>query len=200
MAALVPQARVQRRAYYGCAFSSATTDRQENGGGRARRDPSRQIKTKTPKPHSKSVHIATLHAPYASHLPAFSFSSFSKHHTSMAVQILQFIRPWYVNRDLGLEIFSGGPMAQWTHPLLECQKAKPRRRLKGESKIAKLEPNAGSCETSDCIKASSFENYQMHQQVFQSHSQPTKEMRTSLIMGPSLTPNMFINHSADMVP
>ena len=59
------------------------------------------------------------------------------------------------------------------HSLQARQKAKPQRRTKGNSKIAKLVPEIGSHRTSN--KDFTFANYQFHQKEVYMLHQPTKE-------------------------
>ena len=122
------------------------------------------------------------------------FSTFSKHQASMTLQNLQFFQTWYEKsrvwqsygfhtRDLEIEWRPDGPIMR---SLQVPREAKPRRRAKGKWKTAVFEPEIGSRRTFELNKDLAVWTYQIHLRVFQDHPQPTKVMRTTSSMEPSL--------------
>ena len=143
-----------------------------------REDPSRPLKTATPQNIQQPIDIATSNTQCASHLSALVFSSFSKRQTSVTVQITHFIHPWFENRDFGGRVtastremsrLSGGPMA----PSYIDSRSSRKRNFEGVRRANR--------RLQSCSWRFARENYQIFQ-----HFQPTKVMRKSSIMEPSL--------------
>ena len=113
------------------------------------------------------------------------------HQASMTVQIFQFIHLWYENLEFGRVMAATletsrfevrrKPIGSIIRSIHEREKAKPRIRARNASKLAQLEPKIGSCRTSKSTKTLLLRT----QAILMPH-QPTKVMRTTFIMEPSL--------------